>query len=291
MERSGRPFPLQKYRECKTWAAKRDFVSKLSLDKECTFLECEEKEFLAEKHSTEEKSGWCYLWDVARLNSIQYVQGSQEQNELLLSLVEGCPQMESDNPVLKERGHKLYLYSKEYEASKLRTRGKAIQVKASGKLEHADGKEAAWSTAKRMLEGEKESSEPNKKHPKKDNKPKEVDPFKKNLGLLKKAITELYKMKNEADITIVQFSAKTKEPYFKKGFLNSMMKEAEKIESMIQTINKTLATSSPESGSSSSSSSAKPSMEKLKEEAVEFMKTLKSPSSMLQKGKRMMNNV
>ena len=42
LAKAGRPFVLQQYKACKTWAAKRDFAQKLSLDKEASWLEAQE---------------------------------------------------------------------------------------------------------------------------------------------------------------------------------------------------------------------------------------------------------
>ena len=93
LEASGRPYPLQAYKACKGHQQKREFAQKPSIDKECSFLEIEEKQFMLENESQEKRGGWCYLWDVARPNGISY-NGAVDQVAFLKTLVKGCPQQE-----------------------------------------------------------------------------------------------------------------------------------------------------------------------------------------------------
>jgi len=88
LEKSGRSFPIQHYKSLST-AGKRDFAAKLEVDKEASFLEIQEQEWVQDQSKTQAASGWCFLWDVARLNGINYT-GEQSQVEFLKTLVKGC---------------------------------------------------------------------------------------------------------------------------------------------------------------------------------------------------------
>ena len=141
MEKNGRPYTLMKYKQCKSWQAKREFASKLQLDKTASWLGVEEAEYLKENKTTKESAGWCYLWGVARLNNILYNCSDPEQMKFLKSLVAGCPEKEADTEELQRQGHKMFDYSKTYEQAKETIRGKGIEIKATGKLEHEEGAE------------------------------------------------------------------------------------------------------------------------------------------------------
>ena len=60
MEKNGRPYPLMKYKQRKSWQAKREFASKLQLDKTASWLGVEEAEYLKEKQNYQ-RSCWMVL--------------------------------------------------------------------------------------------------------------------------------------------------------------------------------------------------------------------------------------
>eukprot|EP00974_Lingulodinium_polyedra_P011975 1156287-Lingulodinium_polyedra.AAC.1 len=58
LAKQGRPYLLQAYKEKRTWAEKRDFVQKLAVDKNCTFLEVEEQQWASEEGKLKKATGF-----------------------------------------------------------------------------------------------------------------------------------------------------------------------------------------------------------------------------------------
>ena len=81
--------------------------------------------------------GWRYLWDVARMNGLQYIPGAETQKAFFVSLVQGCTEQDADNAHLAANGEKQYWYAKRFGNTLRREIGKHICLKADAQLKDA----------------------------------------------------------------------------------------------------------------------------------------------------------
>ena len=135
LEKKGRPGPLQAYKACKTWEDKRKFALQLMVDKECAFLSVEEKKETTKVDEVNKSSGWCYLWDVARINGMSFDPGNEKQMRMLKSLVSSCETKGSEDDELAIDGWKLYKYSKEFESKEKFKKARKIGLRAEANME------------------------------------------------------------------------------------------------------------------------------------------------------------
>ena len=159
-------------------------------------------------------AGWCYLWDVARLNGVAYIDGDEKQHEFLMKLVSKCASRPAEDEVLAEAGHRQYHYGKKYEESKTQKHGRGVAIKASGKLED-EGKtgEEVWEQAQSMLGAGGSGGEPSTKRarkPKKqeDDKKEETDQEKKWKKWCKDAPKALVNFHCDLETITAQYQAK-----------------------------------------------------------------------------------
>ena len=122
LEKQGRPFPRQYYKKLSA-VGKRNCVARLEIDPEASFLSVEEENWNAEHEQETDLSGWCYLWDVARINGISYDSSNEPQMDLIKSLVHGCQEQPATSEHLREAGHKMYYYEKSLEDKKVNVKG------------------------------------------------------------------------------------------------------------------------------------------------------------------------
>ena len=134
LAKAGKQEPLNTYKLSKTQAEKRKFFSTLEIDKDCSFLSVQEEHGLKEAEKAAIAVGWCYLWDVARVNGMQYIPGDETQTVFLMSLVEGCEQQNADKPSLANKGVKQYWYAKRFGNSLQETNEKNSTLKADAKV-------------------------------------------------------------------------------------------------------------------------------------------------------------
>ena len=137
LEKGGRPYPLQHYKQLRSHGDKRDFVQKLMLDLSACFLEAQERHFAETVNENESKTGWCYLWDIARLNGISYA-ATPEQDAFLAGLAEGCPTKDPEDGNMRAKLYKMYMYSKKYEGTEKLKSGKRMSVAATAKVQNAE---------------------------------------------------------------------------------------------------------------------------------------------------------
>ena len=133
MAKSGRTYPLESYKKCRTWADKRTWMARFSVDKQCSWLQIEESQSLQRSSRDRTAIGWCFLWDVARLNGIPW---SEEPTriEFLKTLVHGCKEKDPEQQHLLDAGWSLYYYTKVFETAKTSDRSSQIQLTATAKV-------------------------------------------------------------------------------------------------------------------------------------------------------------
>ena len=122
LDQQGRPYLLQAYKNCKSWADKRKFAQQLMLDKSA-FLNVEEDKEMTKRQEIQKAAGWCYLWDVARLNGISFDPSNEKQMQMLKTFVAGCETKPSPDPLVADQGWLLYYYSKEFESQEKFVKG------------------------------------------------------------------------------------------------------------------------------------------------------------------------
>lgn len=140
LEAQGRPFPRAHFKSLSA-AGKRDMLRKLELDPDASFLEAEESNWNATRERQTDLSGWCYLWDVARINGLSFDQSNEQQMSLIKSLVHGCEEQEADSEHLRTLGHKMYWYEKSMEGKTDRDKGKKIDARATAACSKQDYKD------------------------------------------------------------------------------------------------------------------------------------------------------
>lgn len=231
LDACGRPFPLKHYKSLRTHAEKRVFASQLSLDKDASFLETLENEYIDEHDECEDRAGWCFLWDVARLNGISYL-GTAAQDQFLLGLVAGCEEQEPDDANLKRKGYKQFWYEKKYETKAVQKRGKTVHATAKSELKDAKEYEEVLSLmgGSKAARSSHSSAETNRKAPKKiKTDTKEMDKKKSFMQFFKKASTALNTLESKANGIIEKAKQRTGEPWYSQKFMNALDKEAKSI--------------------------------------------------------------
>ena len=133
VESQGRGFPLAKYRQAKGWDGKRGFARKFSLGPACGWLEAEETEWLKNNEQHKLAEGWCYVWDVARIEGVPFRPGDAQQERWLMNMVVGCEDRESPDPVRRAAGDKQWWYQKAFETLHTRDKGKRVHTR---KVQH-----------------------------------------------------------------------------------------------------------------------------------------------------------
>eukprot|EP00974_Lingulodinium_polyedra_P025536 2470445-Lingulodinium_polyedra.AAC.1 len=220
LEKGGRPYPLTAYKSMKGHQAKRQFAEKLFLDPAASFLSAEEINFQRSTEGTTTKAGWCYLWDVARLNGVEWNPNSEGIVGFCKMLVAECNTKESPQQSIRDQGWLLYEYSKEMETDITEVSGKKVNLKAEAKIEQDD-----YQGCLEMVKGNKGSQLKNSKasssrqHGRAQAEALDMDPkrlFMKfstsHQGILQKIIN-----KNQG---IVERLKNCKSPWCTKGFIN-----------------------------------------------------------------------
>ena len=133
MAKRGRAFPLDHYKQLKGHDAKRNFCRKFEVDKDCAWLEAQERVWQKSQAEDRNSGGWMHLWDVARLNGISY-SGEPAQVTFLESLVASCPSKPSSDAALNEKGHMMYEYYKDYERTTSKSSGKDVSLIATAQV-------------------------------------------------------------------------------------------------------------------------------------------------------------
>ena len=219
LQKAGRPYPLQHYKELKGWGEKRKFAEALMVDRDASFLQVSEQKFLEQEKAQERAHGWCYLWDVARLNGMSYDPSNQSQQEFLKSLVANCDEKLADADALREQGHKMHKYSKEFETKEALKSGKQVGIGVENSIQDVvEFKKAEESLTKTFSQifGQDADEAPTKKKTKKP-VPSEVashvldeaDPTKSSKGFLKHTIPMMSQSSLEHKVHIAMLNTKT----------------------------------------------------------------------------------
>ena len=112
LSKSQRPYPQIHYKNLQGHEAKREFARKLELDPQCSFLQAEETEYVRSKDETKVIHGPMYVWDVAKLNGLQWRPNDKAIEEVMAAILDGVPTEESDNSLHRKKGDLLYQYKK-----------------------------------------------------------------------------------------------------------------------------------------------------------------------------------
>ena len=101
MAKQGRPEVLQQYRKTTSQVSKRDFVHKLSLDWNASFVSVEEDQQAAKNINHVAQEGWMFKWQVADLNKIPY---TDDNKPIIDAIVQDLESKDSDKPAMKAAG-------------------------------------------------------------------------------------------------------------------------------------------------------------------------------------------
>ena len=116
LDKAGNPGPLRQYRELKTHKEKREFAISLSLDPSASFAKAVETRSIASTNRKRQVSGEFALWEIAKLEGLEY----NDANKVILEgLVEGCPSRPHPKPALARAGFLIYDYNKKMGSEKL----------------------------------------------------------------------------------------------------------------------------------------------------------------------------
>lgn len=137
LQKQGKPEALAQYKACRTWSEKREFASRLLVDRSASFLTCTQKTTLDRAEQVTRSSGWVYLWDVARLNGMNYDPESEAQDKLLGKILAGCQTREPVDPQFQNCGFLQYKYSKEYEQQEKISKTDSLELAASAECAEA----------------------------------------------------------------------------------------------------------------------------------------------------------
>ena len=98
----------------------------IEFDPDMSWLSAKEQEYLMSAEKNTDVEGWCFLWDVARLNGVSWDPSNKGVVSFLETLVQSCPTQVPDGPGLAAAGFVQYWYSKQMEARHERTKAKTI---------------------------------------------------------------------------------------------------------------------------------------------------------------------
>ena len=112
LKTQGRDFPLAHYKALKKTADKKRFREQLEIDKEAAFLEAEETNWRKSTETSNKSEGWCYLWDIARINGISY-NNTTAQDLFLKTLAGDCETRPATDPKWALSGQEEYYYIKD----------------------------------------------------------------------------------------------------------------------------------------------------------------------------------
>ena len=79
--KNGWDAPMEEWKKCKTWEAKREFALKLATDKTASFIRVTQTEALRSQSEVSDVIGWLQMWDVAGVEKFPY-RTSSEKPEL-----------------------------------------------------------------------------------------------------------------------------------------------------------------------------------------------------------------
>ena len=107
--KTGSDGALQAYKKCKNNVERRDFVHKLSLDFDASFVTATEEQEVEKEIAHEDLEGWAYPWDVAVAEGIPWV---DENKRLVNAICQGLQSKDADTEALQAEGYKQFWYSK-----------------------------------------------------------------------------------------------------------------------------------------------------------------------------------
>jgi len=230
LSKAGRDEPMIAYKALKTHAAKRQFAQKLMIDREAAFLEASETHWAEDVEREQHVGGWYYIWDVARVNGIQWSPDNVGVNAVLQSMVAGCPTKPPDDEALKEAGWVLYKYSKFLGEQSETKKGKKVSATATAKVDEPN----EFGEIVRSIHGETTKASADAQAPKapKQKSSKEVDAKQLFLKWEKTARSELQKFVAKATTLETQLPKYKKEAWCGPKIINTVCKVRAQIEAM-----------------------------------------------------------
>ena len=110
--KNGFDAPMEEWKKCKTWEAKREFALKLATDKTASFIHVTQTEALKSQTEVSDVTGWLHIWEIADVEKFPYRTSDPDMMAKLMRFVSDCPSRPSEKPELAADGELQYGYRK-----------------------------------------------------------------------------------------------------------------------------------------------------------------------------------
>ena len=122
--------PMEEWKKCKTWEAKREFALKLATDKTASFIRVTQTEALRSQSEVSNVVGWLQMWDSADVEKFPYRPSDPDMMAKLRRFVSDCPSRPSEKPELAADGELQYDYRKKQVAKRSLVRSPEVPAKS-----------------------------------------------------------------------------------------------------------------------------------------------------------------
>ena len=110
--KNGWDAPMEEWKMCKTWEAKREFALKLATDKTVSFIRVTQTESLKSNSEVSDVTRWLHIWEIADVETFPYRLSDLDMMSKLMLFVSDCPSRPSERPELAADGELQYHYRK-----------------------------------------------------------------------------------------------------------------------------------------------------------------------------------
>ena len=89
--KNGWDAPMEEWKKCNTWEAKREFALKLATDKTASFIRVTQTEALKRQSEVSDVTGWLHIWEIADVAKFPYRSSDPDMMAKLMRFVSDCP--------------------------------------------------------------------------------------------------------------------------------------------------------------------------------------------------------
>ena len=128
--------PVEEWKKCKTWEAKRELALKLATDKTASFIRVTQTEALRSQSEVSDVIVWLQMWDIADVEKFPYRPSDPDMMAKLMRFVSDCPSRPSEKPELAADGELQYDYRKKQVTKHSLVRSPEVPVKGINPAPH-----------------------------------------------------------------------------------------------------------------------------------------------------------
>ena len=110
--KNGCDAPMEEWKKCRTWEAKREFALKLATDKTASFIRVTQTEALKSQSEVSDVTGWLHIWEIAGVEKFPYRSSDPDMMAKLMRFVSDRLSRPSEKPELAADGELQYDYRK-----------------------------------------------------------------------------------------------------------------------------------------------------------------------------------